>query len=52
MKKREREDVRERRGRHIGGDREDGETESGERERERERRSEMVRCLQILQGPH
>ena len=34
MKKREREDVRERRGRHIGGDREDG----GDRERrERER---------------
>ena len=26
--------MRERRGRHIGGDREDGETESGERERD------------------
>mgnify|MGYP006890300666 CR=1 FL=1 len=51
MKKREREDVRERRGRHIGGDREDG-GDRERRERERERRSEMVRCLQILQGPH
>ena len=45
--------------RERGCEREKGETYWGrqrgwgDRERrERERRSEMVRCLQILQGPH